>query len=74
MTARMTRKRLVSIAMCRDDLEVVREASRYIVKERKRGGVGVVVWDDGGIHRSDVDLALTKLMTVTQAAQLLRIA
>ena len=42
------------------------------VVERKRGGVGIVIWDDGSINRTDIPLAhQLGGLSVSAAAKLL---
>lgn len=77
--ARMTRRRLVSIATGDPErFTVVRTPYGgdtiydIIVAKGEHRGVGVRLWPNG-IHRNDVALALAKNMTVTEAAKVLGI-
>lgn len=75
MGKRLTRKRLVSIAMGKpEEFLVVRVAEGvYDINRGAKGkGVGVRIWHEG-INRNDTDLRICNNMTVTEAGKLLGI-
>jgi hypothetical protein len=69
----MTRLQLIAAAQRAGLTVLARERYTIIRRGKSVGALGVTVWKDGSIHRSDVDLALVRKMTVTEAARLLKL-
>jgi len=72
MTAN-TRKLIIARALDSSRHNVTTESNRVLVTIGKRGP-SVYFYEDGTMHRGDVDLTIARRMTVTEAAKVLGLA
>jgi hypothetical protein len=49
--------------------EIINEGCRTLIKSKE--GFAVAVYSDGTAHRADIDLSLTKNMTLNECAEVL---
>jgi hypothetical protein len=61
---------MIEAAKAKTNLKVTEKGGCTYISEVKRGGVGVVIWPDRTICRSDIPLTMTKLMRVKDAVAL----
>ncbi len=66
----MRRTRLLELARSAG-LQIQDEGFRHVIWGKGRTPVGVAVYSDGSAHRADVDLSITKNMTITECASVL---
>lgn len=66
----MRRTALIALAQASKKHTVTPDGCRTLIRKGKRG-VAVALYEDGSAHRADIDLSLTKNMTIQLAAKAL---